>query len=115
MSYTQRLEALSLESLEIRRIKSDLLLTYKIVHKKIDLNFDDFFSFAPALGTRGHRMKLEIPRAHTDIIKNYFSFRVPKIWNFLPSEVIESSSINIFKNRLENVDLSSFLRGRGVS
>ena len=76
LSYTQRLEALSLESLEIRRIKSDLLLTYKIVHKKIDLNFDDFFSFAPALGTRGHRMKLEIPRAHTDIIKNYFSFRV---------------------------------------
>ena len=41
--YTERLQILGLESLEKRRIISDLILTYKILNKKIDLHFDDFF------------------------------------------------------------------------
>jgi hypothetical protein len=115
MSYPDRLRELSMESLESRRLKADLLLTFKIIHQKIDLNFDDYFSFSPQTGTRGHRLKLTILRANSDTVKNSFAFRVPKIWNFLPSEIIESQSIRIFKARLENIDFSSFLRGRGVS
>jgi hypothetical protein len=43
MTYYQRLRALGLESLELRRIRIDLLFTYKIMFGLVDLNRSDFF------------------------------------------------------------------------
>src|SRR5664279_893447 len=43
LTYHQRLVALDLESLEIRRLRFDLLLTYKILFGLIGLNTEVFF------------------------------------------------------------------------
>ena len=43
LSYPERLELFNLESLEIRRIKSDLIMYYKIIHKLIDIPVEIFF------------------------------------------------------------------------
>ena len=45
VSYPERLRILNLESLELRRLRADLILLYKIVHKMVDIDFDTLFSF----------------------------------------------------------------------
>ena len=45
--YSQRLSLLKLESLELRRLKFDMTMVFKIVRQLVDLSFDDFFVLAP--------------------------------------------------------------------
>jgi len=42
LSYHSRLKALNFESLELRRLRADLLLAYKILFHLLCLNSDDF-------------------------------------------------------------------------
>ena len=46
-------------------------------------------------------IKLYKKRFRTDTGKFNFANRVVDEWNALPSAVVESSSVNIFKNRLD--------------
>ena len=43
-SYPERLKALKMDSLEIRRIRADLVMIYKMYHEKVNLNFNDSFT-----------------------------------------------------------------------
>ena len=51
--------------------------------------------------TRGHSLKLEKPRHGTTKRNMFFSARIINEWNNLPEEVINSRSINTFKNRFD--------------
>ena len=42
LDYHERLALLGLESLELRRLKADLCMTYKIMFNLVDLNVDNF-------------------------------------------------------------------------
>ena len=114
LTYKQRLDKLNLESLEYRRLVFDLVLMYRIVYGKIALKFVDYFTFAPSVGTRGHRLKVSLPAFRTVQQQNSFFCRVPKIWNYLPPDVVESRSVNSFKSSLASADLTIYLRGNAV-
>ena len=43
LTYHQRLSKLKLESLELRRLRTDLLFAYKLVFGMLDVNVADFF------------------------------------------------------------------------
>ena len=58
MTYAQRLQYLSIPSLELRRLHLYLLFCYKIVFGLVDINFPDFFEFCPTNGTRGHAVHI---------------------------------------------------------
>ena len=48
-------------------------------------------------------MKLSKQRASIDVRKFFFSQRVVNEWNLLPQEVVDATSVNLFKNRLDKL------------
>ena len=52
--------------------------------------------------TRGHKYKIYKKHCRTNRRKYSFSQRVLAHWNALPESVIDATSVNSFKNRLNN-------------
>ncbi|MGL5756646.1 MAG: reverse transcriptase domain-containing protein, partial [Paraclostridium sp.] len=86
--YDQRLRDLNLFSLERRRIRGDLIETFKIVKGLSGIKFETLFSFLPDNRTRGHCLRLQRNHSKGGIRTNFFSNRVIPLWNKLPEEVI---------------------------
>ena len=101
MPYEQRLRILNLPSLSYRRKSGDMILMYKIMNGLVRI--DSKFLFTPATykSTRGHSKKIFKKHSTKLIRSNCFSQRVIDNWNSLPDKVINSPSLNIFKNRLD--------------
>ena len=104
MSYKDRLVSLNMFSLNYRRIRGDLIELFKI-YKGIDkLDFQNMFTIN-SHSTRGHKCKLKKKYTRTrlrpGLRQSFFTSRVVDIWNGLPSLVIDSSSIQQFKNGID--------------
>ena len=54
------------------------------------------------LSTRGHQYKIFKQHARKLTRINSFANRIVNDWNALPSEVVESPSINMFKKKLDD-------------
>ena len=59
LSYNERLSLLNLETLECRRLKFDIKMYFKIIHKQTNLNPSNFFIFNKSDITRGHKYRLK--------------------------------------------------------
>jgi len=95
--------------LELRRLRADLYLTFSLLRNLVDFDFCTFFELRTDCRTRGHPYKLVVPSAKRDIRKHFFANRVVPIWNALPTEVVMAPTLNVFKKKVECVDLSRFL------
>jgi len=101
--YTERLRYLGLTTLKRRRIRGDLIETYKILTGKENVNRDTFFHLIDSeRQLRGHGLKLHKRRCRLDKRKFFFSQRVVNSWNCLPEFVVEAPSLNSFKKRLDD-------------
>jgi len=101
LPYETRLKRLGIYTLERRRLRGDLIETFKILTGKERIDFFDFELADATSWLRGHSLKLYKPRCRTTLRQNFFSIRVINEWNKLPQSVIEAPSVNAFKNRLD--------------
>ncbi len=92
LSYQERLNQFYMDSLETRRIKTDLITLYKIVHGLLDIILMDICLSLNVPNTRAHNVKLILPSPRSNILKCYFAYRTGVIYKRLPSHVLSASS-----------------------
>ena len=113
LSYPECLANLDIESLELQRLRFDLLMYYKIIRGFVRFQCDDFLKFSiNPYPTRGNHFKLVMPIVRNNNLSNMFACRCVGIWNSLPDDVVHSPSPISFKHALKKIDLSKFLKGR---
>ena len=100
MNYGDRLKQLNLFSVQGRLLRSDLITVWKVFNGKCAISPDQLFNLT-TLPTRGHRFKIYKPRHNLEVRRRSFAHRVIDDWNSLPSSVVESNSITVFKRLLQ--------------
>ena len=104
LSYEDRLEKLSLTSLEDRRMRGDLIEQFKIVKNfdRVDWHFP-LNQTSEHYGTRSHNQGFEKQLVRNCNQRfNFFTNRVANAWNNLPRDVVEQTTTNDFKNKLDS-------------
>ena len=83
-TYPECLKSLGLPSLQYRRLRNDIVQTYKIVRDIGIVDKDKMFTIVTDTRTRGHKYKLFKRRSRLNIRKNVFTLfsnRVVDTWN----------------------------------
>ena len=101
LPYEQRLTKLGIDSLEVRRMRADLIFMYKIVFGLCEgVTRDNLFKMCSVHNhSRGHRYRVYLPVVKSSAIYNFFSYRVLNSWNSLPNTT-DFSSLAKFKTGL---------------
>ena len=102
LGYERRLEHLNMYSLEKRRLRGQLIETFKILKGIDKIDYRQLFTLSQNQ-TRSNGWKLELKRFNTSQCGNFFTFKIPSYWNRLPAEVVESTTVDQFKSRLDKV------------
>ena len=94
---------LVLESLELRRLKIDLTIVFKISNNYTDINISDILNISNNCRTRGNYKKLNVIHNYDNTIKNIINNRSVNIWNSLNNDIIKSVSVSSFKNKINKI------------
>ena len=105
-----RLLTLGLPTLELRRLRADLLLCYKILSNLIPVKPENYGLKLSNTITRGHNKKLQLDHSGVGARRNYFGVRVVKPWNSLSNELVNAPSVACFKRDILNYNLNNFLK-----
>ena len=108
-SYAARLKFLNAETLELRRLKQDLVTIYKMFHGLMDVRVNEFFQVQTANITRGHNYKIIKPVCNNNARQFSFSCRRINCWNSLTQTIVNAHSVAAFKHYLNSVNFSKYL------
>ena len=111
LTYPERLAAIDLEPLEVRRLRMDLVLYYKCLNNLVALSGSEYFCQSQHNSqTRTGGNRLTRPGCSTNRFQNDFFNRCLSCWNRLPAHVINADSVFVFKRFLAQVDLSHYTK-----
>ena len=114
-SYEEKLKAIGLTTLNERRVRGDMIETFKVMRGFDRVERDDWFTIQEETEHRPTRLnsiivegkqerKMEVivgARCQLDVRRNFFTMRVEKEWNKLPEVVKAQRSVNGFKNHYD--------------
>merc|ERR1712240_913158 len=102
LPYEERLNQLKLTTLEERRVRGDMIETYKIITRKEKVNPDNYFQLLPDReGPRARDKKIYKKFAKKDVRRLSFTLRVTNGWNCLTNEMVNARKTSEFKARLD--------------
>ena len=107
-TYEDRLQEVGLTTLEARRCRGDLIQMFKIMSGKEAVDYRIWFeTLANQRGTNvmtrhsSGLYNVHQGTSNSDLRRNFFSQRICSSWNSLPDYVKSATSVNMFKNRLD--------------
>ena len=110
LSYPDRLRKLKMPTLAYRRLRGDMIQTYKILHENLKVGGYD--SSLPKLLTSNsngpyeskNKKKYHLPilRFKDSLRGHSFSIRIRKLWNSLPQSVKQCDTIRAFEKALDD-------------
>ena len=109
LTYTERINFLCVNTLEHRRLISDLIMCYKIMHGLMCGPPEEYGLLLSNRRSRGHSLKLQLEQPKMDVRKFYFANRVARPWNSLPDSTVNADNVKSFKSLLSNFNLKDFL------
>ena len=95
------IETLSLQSLEHRRFNASVILFYKIINNLISIFSNELTPLTSV--TRGHKHRFHHIYARTSPYYHSFFPQLVRIWNTLPSVLVEQQSLATFKRHLNSL------------
>jgi hypothetical protein len=107
-SYSERLSFLGLQALSERRVIFDLVFARRLMNGDTVLDRNRFFTYKP-LRDRSNTFGIHIEFTKSTPRFHCFSRRIARILNELPTHIHCSSSIDVYKKRLLELDLSRFI------
>ena len=110
-SYEERLKKTGLTTLKERRVRGDLIETFKVLKGFDNVIRDEWFDLRSGEETRPTRANTRIedgiqkkktdviykPKTKSEVRLNFFTVRIVRTWNELPDEVKEAKSVTAFK------------------
>ena len=114
LEYEDRLKELKLPKLVDRRIRGDMIFTYRLLNGEEGISHDIFFSLddSPYLLRGDHSKKITKPFERLNIRRNFFSWRVINKWNSLTECEVSAPSTATFKRRYDEQEV---IRQRSVA
>lgn len=100
-SYTDRLSIMNLPLFSERRIRGDLIITYRALNGLFSADLGRIYTLNNDERLRGHRFKLRREKFRSTQRECFLSNRVFSSWNRLPSTIVEASNVNSFKNQYD--------------
>lgn len=101
LSYDERLRVLGWTSLRLRRERGDAILAFQHLHGNVEVELDWQWLLPTGDGIRANdapRIAMPPPTHNCQQRENFFSLRVARIWRTLPHKIVNSISLNKFKN-----------------
>ena len=92
MSYERRLAKLNLYSLEKRRLRGQLIETFKILKGIENIDYSKLFTLSNNQ-TRSNGWKLDLKRFNTSQCGGFFTYKIASHWNKLPADVVNSANV----------------------
>ena len=82
-----------------------MIQVFKIAHNYYDkASVDNLFNFSNDSRLRGHNFKIIKKFTNKTKYQKFFTNRVINKWNNLPSDIVNSKSINEFKNKFDTLN-----------
>ena len=100
--YQRRMDRLNLFDLQTRRLRGQLIETFKILKGITNVDYSNLFTLS-ANQTRSNGFKLELKRYKTTQCGNFLTYKIANTWNRLPADIVNSNTVDEFKKKLDKI------------